>query len=208
MTTTRTEHLALTDGTELSCTVAEPDNVVRGGVVVLHESSGVTDRVRQLVSALATEGWLVAAPHLRDPVLSGDAVLADTDAAFVWLSDRGVPVDAQGIVGVENGGTAALVVASHRSLGAAVTVGGAGILEPLSDGMPPLVDIAEEVTCPWLGLYGDEDEHTPRDHVDKLREALGRAGTATDVVHFTDLAGQATGEVWQRVRNWFDQHLR
>lgn len=208
MTTTRTEHLALTDGTELSCTVAEPDNVVRGGVVVLHESTGVTERVRQLISALAWEGWLVAAPHLRDPLLSGAAVLADTDAAFVWLSDSGVPVDAQGIVGVETGGTAALVVAAHRALGAAVTVGGAGILEPVSAGLPPLVDVAEEVTCPWLGLYGDGDERTPPDHVAKLREALARSGTATDVVALPDLEGQATGEVWQRVRNWFDLHLR
>ena len=208
MTTPRIEQLALTDGTELWCTVAEPDNVVRGGVVVLHGTDGVTEQVRQLISALAAEGWCVAAPHLREPALSGEAVLADTDAAFVWLSDRDVQCAEQGIVGVGTGGSAAFVVAARRTIGAAVTVGGAGVLEPLTPGLPPLVDVADEVTCPWLGLYGDGDESTPRAEVDKLREALDGAGKVTDVVHFADLPGQATGEVWQRVRNWFDQHLR
>lgn len=208
MTTTRIEQLALTDGTELRCTVAEPDNVVRGGVVVLHEAAGVTTRVRQLISALAAEGWLVAAPHLREPAPSGEAVLADTDAAFVWLSDRGAQGDAQGIVGVGTGGSAAFVVAARRTLGAAVTVGGGGVLEPAAPGLPPLIDVAGEVTCPWLGLYDDAEETTPRAEVEKLREALAASERATDVVHFADLPGQATGEVWQRVRNWFDLHLR
>jgi carboxymethylenebutenolidase len=208
MTTTRIEQLALTDGTELRCTVAEPDNVVRGGVVVLHEAEGVTDRVRQLISALAAEGWFVAAPHLREPAVSGETILADTDAAFVWLSDQGVQGDAQGIVGVGTGGSAAFAVAAQRTIGAAVTVGGGGVLEPLTPGLPPMVEVADELTCPWLGLYGDGEESTPRAEVDKLREALDGAGKVTDVVHFTDLPGQASGEVWQRVRNWFDQHLR
>ena len=67
MTQTRTETLALTDGTELRLTVAEPENVVRGGLVVLHEARGVTDRVRRLTSSLAEEGWLV----LHDLTLPG-----------------------------------------------------------------------------------------------------------------------------------------
>lgn len=121
MTQTRTETLALTDGTELRLTVAEPDNVVRGGLVVLHEARGVTDRVRHLVSSLAEEGWLTVAPHLyhRDGTdeldeqhtaehvidqvqrLSGESILADTDAAFVWLADQGVHPDHLGVVGFD-----------------------------------------------------------------------------------------------------------
>ena len=64
------ETLALTDGSALPLTVAEPDHVVRGGLVVLHEARGVTDRVRSLMRSLAEDGWLTAAPHLyhRDGV--------------------------------------------------------------------------------------------------------------------------------------------
>ena len=70
MIETRTETLALTDGSALPLTVAEPDHVVRGGLVVLHEARGVTDRVRSLMRSLAEDGWLTAAPHLyhRDGV--------------------------------------------------------------------------------------------------------------------------------------------
>jgi carboxymethylenebutenolidase len=228
MTQTRTETLALTDGTEIRLTVAEPDNVVRGGLVVLHEAHGVTDLVRLLASALAEEGWLTVAPHLyhrsgMDEVdgdashhvqrLSGESILDDTDAAFVWLAERGVPADRQGVIGFDLGGTATLVVAASRRLGAAVTVSGGGILSPLSDALPALVDIAGELTCPWLGLYGGDDKISA-DEVDKLREAASGAGVATDVVRFAqanhrfDDDPAAANQAWQRARNWFDLHLR
>lgn len=234
MTQTRTETLALTDGTELRLTAAEPENVVRGGLVVLHEARGVTDRVRRLVGALADEGWLTVAPHLyhRDGTdefgagdtdervldqvqrLSGESILADTDAAFVWLAEHGVPSDRQGVIGFDIGGTAALVVAASRSLGAAVTVGGNGILAPLSDSLPALVEIAGELTCPWLGLYGDRDERTPAEAVEKLRDSAVTSEVASDVVRFNaadhrfDTDFDTGGEAWQRARNWFDLHLR
>ncbi|MGJ7908944.1 dienelactone hydrolase family protein [Actinopolyspora sp. H202] len=234
MIQTRTETIALTDDTRLRLTVAEPDNVVRGGVVVLHEARGVTDYTRILVAALAEEGWLTVAPHLyhRDGTdelspeetphrvaeqvsrLSGEAVLADTDAAFVWLADRGVSSDRQGIIGFDIGGSAALMVASSRRLGAAVTVGGDGIVTPLSEGFSPLVDIVGELSCPWLGLYGEQDNRTPAAEIDKLRAAATAAESVTDVVrypnadHRFDTDPEAAAEAWQRARNWFDLHLR
>ncbi|MDT7556033.1 MAG: carboxymethylenebutenolidase, partial [Pseudonocardiales bacterium] len=64
MTDVRTETVPLEDGSELLLTVAGPDSAVRGGIVVLHESRGVTDGVRWLVHSLAMEGWQVVAPHL------------------------------------------------------------------------------------------------------------------------------------------------
>lgn len=224
----RTETIALTDGTGLRLTVAEPDNVVRGGLVFLHEARGVTERVRTIAAAAAEEGWLTAIPHLyhrtgTDEIaperhegelldrLSGESILADSDATFLWLSDQGVPVDRQGLIGFDIGGSAALVVAASRTLGAAVSVGGSGIVEPLSADLPPLVQVAGELACPWLGLYGDDIE---AGEVEKLREITDTAEVATDVVRFPgagnrfDLDVNAAREAWQRARNWFDLHLR
>uniref|UniRef100_UPI0026171785 dienelactone hydrolase family protein n=1 Tax=Pseudonocardia sp. TaxID=60912 RepID=UPI0026171785 len=152
MTDLRTETVPLDDGSQLRLTVAEPDNAVRGGIVVLHESRGVTDGVRMLVHSLALEGWRVVAPHLyhrddadelsaedtdqqvRDQVnrLTGASVMADTDTAFGWLAERGVPADRMGVIGFDLGGSVALVVAAKRSLGAVVTVAGNHISDPLS----------------------------------------------------------------------------
>lgn len=225
MTPTRTETISLTDGRELRLTVAEPENAVRGGLVVLHEARGVTDTVRGLVSGLAAEGWLAVAPHLYDEVsgdevaavvsgLSGEEVLADTDVAFVWLGQRGVSQDRMGVMGFDLGGSVAMVVAGSRTIGAAVTVGGGGILEPLAKGLPSLVEVAEELTCPWLGLYGDDDAEIPFSDVEKLRDAAAAAPVATDVVRFShtshrfDTTPEVSAEAWQRALNWFDSHLR
>lgn len=213
MTSTRIETLSLTDGRELRVTIAEPDSAVRGGLVVLHEARGITTGVKSLVSSLAAEGWLAIAPHLydsdrvhgddiRDQVskLSGDRLLEDTDVAFVWLGQQGVSADRMGVVGFDIGGTVAMVVAASRTIGAAVTVAGPGILEPLSDGLPALVDVAGDLTCPWLGIYPDGDS----EEVSKLRDAVISSETASDVVRFD----VSSDEAWTRALNWFDAHMR
>lgn len=224
MAQTRTEDLRAEDGRALRLTYAEPDSVVRGGLVVLHEARGITDGVRGMVAGLAAEGWLVAVPHLypgeagsaevgheeaRDKVsgLSGESVLAATDAAFAWLAGRGVLGDCIGVIGFELGGAVAMVVAARRDIGAAVTVAGGGVLEPLSEGLPALVEVAGELRCPWLGLYPEDGSSgIPVEQVEKLRDAAGAAGVATDVVRLTVESGAF--EAWQRALNWFDAHLR
>ncbi|HEX5120266.1 MAG TPA: dienelactone hydrolase family protein [Pseudonocardiaceae bacterium] len=230
MTPTRVEIIELTDGRSVRLTIGEPDRAVRGGLVVLHEARGVTDVVRGLVSGLADEGWLAVAPNLygalrHDEVpaadvsrelsrLSGDSVLADTDVAAVWLAQQGVATDRTGVIGFGLGGTAAMVVASSRTVGAAVSVAGSGILEPLADGLPALVDVAGGLVCPWLGIYGDQDSSTPADAVEKLRDAAATAEVATDVVRFADSDSRfdrdpdAGAEAWHRTLSWFDMHLR
>jgi carboxymethylenebutenolidase len=230
MTEIRTETIALTDGRSLRLTVAGPQPAVRGGLIVLHEARGVTDAVRGLVGSLAAEGWLAVAPHLYGSEdaeefdgadvdhqvsrLSGETVLADTDATAVWLAEAGVPADRVGVIGFDLGGAVAMVIASSRTVGAAVSVAGGGITEPLSEGLPALIDVAGELTCPWLGLYGGRDETITADQVEKLRDAAATAQVATEVVRFDEASNRfdtdptAAAEAWQRTLNWFDLHLR
>ncbi|HVV23044.1 MAG TPA: dienelactone hydrolase family protein [Pseudonocardiaceae bacterium] len=221
MTQTRTETIELTDGRSVRLTIAEPDRPVRGGLVVLHEARGVTDVVRGLVSSLADEGWLACAPHLYadDEVtevteVDAESVLSGTDSAAAWLASRGVAADRTGVIGFDLGGAAAMVVASSRTVGAAVSVAGGGILAPYSAGLPALVDVAPELACPWLGIYADEDDAIPVEEVEKLRDAAATAEVATDVVRFAgtdnrfDSDPAAGAEAWHRTLNWFDLHLR
>lgn len=234
MTDVRTQTVPLDDGSELRLTVAEPDRAVRGGIVVLHESRGVTDGVRWLVHSLAMEGWLAAAPHLyhRDDAdelpaegsdeqirhqvsrLTGESVMADTDTAFGWLAERGISADRMGVVGFDLGGSVALVVAAQRSLGAAVTVAANHITEPLSDDLPSPLEAAPEVTCPWLGLFGERSVDPSAHDVEKLRVAVTSAERASNVViypgvdHRFDADPRAAADSWQRTMNWFDSHLR
>ncbi|GAA5145078.1 dienelactone hydrolase family protein [Pseudonocardia eucalypti] len=234
MTELRTETVPLDDGSKLRLTVADPDRSARGGIVVLHESRGVTDGVRWLVHSLAQEGYQVVAPHLyhrdgadeldaghseeqvRDQVsrLTGDSVMADTDTAFGWLADRGIGADQIGVIGFDLGGSVALVVATQRRLGAAVTVAGNHVAEPLGADLPSPLGAAPELTCPWLGLFGERSTDPSVDDVEKLRAAAQDARTASHVVvypevdHRFDAHPDTSADAWHRTLNWFDSHLR
>jgi carboxymethylenebutenolidase len=135
-----------------------------------------------------------------------------------------------GVLGFDLGATAALVVASQRSLGAAVTVAAAGVSQPLAEGLPALLDVVGELTCPWLGLYGERGDGVDSADVDRLREAAHASDRVVDVVVYpesehrfdaaerggvssADTSDGASGEASviearSRVLNWFDAHLR
>ncbi|WP_197319380.1 dienelactone hydrolase family protein [Saccharomonospora sp. NB11] len=217
MTQTHTQDYERADGRRLGLTYAEPDGAVRGGLVVLHEVGAVTDAARLLVASLAAEGWFAVAPEI-DGAEGGDgvggAVLAALDTTLAWLVDQGVRGDQLGVVGFDLGGTAALVVAANRKLGAAVSVGGRGIEAPAAAGLPALIDIASDLASPWLGLYGDNGDEAGQAEIDKLKEAAGRSKVATNVVRYAgashrfDADPDAAAEAWQRTLSWFDAHLR
>jgi len=214
---------AAESGVSVPITVLEPEGAPRGGIVVLQETRGVTEDVQRLQAALADEGWLAVAPHLYHREgndgngdvsgLSGATVLEDCDAVFAWLADRGIGADRIGVVGFDLGGAAALVVASSRQVGAAVSVAAGGIEERLSDGLPTLLEAAPSLACPWLGLYGEEDDAIPLSQVEALRDAAVTSEVATNVVTYAGVGHrfdteESNSEALQRVFDWFDSHLR
>ncbi|MFN2478193.1 MAG: dienelactone hydrolase family protein [Pseudonocardiaceae bacterium] len=226
MTQRSLEQIPLCDGTGLQLTVATPESAVRGGIIVEPDVRGVTDDVWQLAAGLAGEGWLAVIPHLfhRDRIdelpadgatvrrhlewLTEEYIHADTDAALRWLAQRRVAADQMGVVGFGLGGAIALIVATRRVLGAAVTIGGIGVAEPVVAGLPALVDVAAELRCPWLGIYG-QDGAVPEAEVNKLRDAAHSAHVATDLVHCCFHTDQSVApEAWGRTLNWFGSHLR
>ncbi len=222
------EQIPLPDGSELHLTVAAPESAIRGGIIVGQEEHGVTDAVWQLAEGLAGEGWLSVIPHLYHPDgadelphdsdpeqvrrhverLSAESLHADTDASLRWLARRGVSADRIGVVGFGLGGAVALIVATQRDLGAAVTVGGTGVVQPVAPTLPALVDVAPDLRCPWLGIYGPNSK-VPEEEVHKLRDAAHSAQVATDLVHYcVDTERSIAEETWARTLNWFGSHLR
>jgi carboxymethylenebutenolidase len=233
MTDIRTETVPLVDGSALRLTVAEPIGPVRGGIVVLHEARGMTDAVRDMVSGLAAEGWLTVAPHLyhRDDAdeigeddgdriraqvgrLDGGEVMADTDTAFGWLAEHEVTADRMGVLGFDIGATVALLVATERTMGAAVSVADEASVSTVRDRLPSMADAMAGLTCPWLGLYGREDDGDGDADAAQLRDASIKVESVTNVGvyrqsgHRFDADPDAAADAWQRTLNWFDAHLR
>ena len=233
-------------GQKVPLTAIEPDSAVRGGIVVLHESREIPESLLDLLRALALEGWLAVAPDLfhregsrnsddgsddggdddKGDEVFGDNLFADFDATFDWLTARGVYPDSVGVIGFDDAGTAALIVATNRPVGAAVSVAAGGILEPLNRDAVALTVAAPSLKAPWLGLFGEDDPKAPPEHVEALREAATRASVATNVVTYSGLRHQADAapslgsaedldpalaalaEAQLRIFDWFDSFLR
>jgi carboxymethylenebutenolidase len=217
--------------------VHAPDGDPKGGVVVIQEIFGVNDHIEDICRRLADAGWLAVAPHLfhrtGDPKLgytdmdegrahagkmTAEGILADVDAAIARVAEAGIPATRIGIVGFCMGGSVALLVATKRDLGAAVTFYGGGITDERF-GFRPQTEEAPELRAPWLGLYGDLDTGIPVAAVEELRLAAARSGQPTEIVRYPD-AGHgfncdrresyhepSATDAWARTLAWFDRHL-
>ncbi|MFD4428782.1 dienelactone hydrolase family protein [Nocardia sp. NPDC058497] len=214
--------------TSVPITVVEPERVARGGIVLLHESRGFSPQLLELMRSLAFEGWIVVAPHLFDRIADdqvhevfGEELFDDFDAGFDWLTRRGVFPDTIGVLGFDSAGTAAFLVATNRPIGAAVSVAAAGITEPLPDQEIALVDVADSLQAPWLGLFGADDPATPPEAVDRLRDATARANVASLTITYPGLGHRADRpdpdddtdnairiDSQTRIYDWFDSNLR
>lgn len=216
-----------TSATLVPIAVVEPPGHARGGIVVLHEAHRLSDALLGLLRQLAGEGWLAVAPDLfhrvegdPDQGVFGDDLFEDVDACLDWLTGRGVQPDCIGVLGFDEAGTAAFLVAATRPVAAAVSVAARGIVEPLAATAPALVKAAPRLQAPWLGLFGIDDPATPAPQVDQLAEAVAAAPVATHIVRYTGLRHRAdrTDDVGPpddelvdaqtRVFDWFDSFLR
>lgn len=217
--------------------VHAPAGEPRGGIVVVQEAFGVNDHIEDVTGRFAAAGYLAVAPHLfhrtGDPKLGYDdfslvrphfagitaeGVLEDVDAALDHLRAAGIPTGRVGIVGFCMGGTIALVTATRREVGAAVTFYGGGVAEGRF-GFPPLIEEAPRLRAPWLGLYGDRDQGIPIDDVERLRAAAATSGQPTEVVRYAeaghgfhcdqraDYHADSAVDAWRRTLEWFELHL-
>lgn len=217
--------------------VAEPDGEPRAAVVVIQEAFGLTDHICSVADRLAMAGYLALAPALfhRDgapvfayddfasvmPVISAmtkEGIDEDLAATFSELTRLGYRPDRRAIVGFCMGGAIALYADTLGEVGAAVTFYGGGVATGRF-GLPALVDLAPNLTAPWLGLYGDLDQGIPVDQVEALRAAAATASTPTSIVRYAD-AGHgfncdarvdfvvdAAGDAWARTLSWFEVSL-
>lgn len=217
-------------------TVAEPASAT-GGVVVVQEAFGVTSYIEDVCSRLAATGRLAVGPHLfhrqGDPVfdydgdlspvkalmgqLTGDGIAADVDAALEHVAGRGVEPAHTAILGFCMGGSVAMVTATRRALGAAVTFYGGGVREGRF-GFPPLVEAAPALRSPWLGLYGDLDGGIPVSDVEALRAAAARSAVPTEVVRYPEAGhgfhchdrsayhARSAADAWERALRWLERH--
>jgi len=173
---------------------------------------GVDARVPDAEAAAAA----AIGPHMMK--LSADEILDDVDSALAMLRHRGIGPEHTVITGFCLGGTVTTWVAARRSLHAAVTFYGNGILQD-TFGIPPLAELMSQLRTPWLGLYGDRDAWIPSTDVDALVAAAAHAPIPAQVVRYPDAGhgfhcdardayhAESAADGWRRTLDWFQEHL-
>jgi carboxymethylenebutenolidase len=174
------------------------------GLVLIPDVHGLSMHYRDVARRFAHAGFFTFAvdlytregtPQLADmdavnrwiAALSDAQVLGDLDAAIAYVGERPeVRGDAIGIAGFCVGGQYALMAAcTLGGLGACVSWYGMLRYHETNARKPrsPL-DLAADLTCPYLGLFGADDALIPPADVEELRARLTAAGKTFEIVSY------------------------
>ncbi|NIO08275.1 MAG: prolyl oligopeptidase family serine peptidase [Deltaproteobacteria bacterium] len=197
---------------------ARPDsNAKRPAVIILHgrrgpiEVDGSWDRVERL----ARDGFVGCVPDLyhrftgdRGPIEAqqsridfGDAeYLADMDETIAYLKTlRHVDGDRIGIAGFCMSGRISLTYAAAREAKAVAMFHG-GVYTRDFDGafagQEPIGNFIPKLSCPVLGLFGEQDHLVPPENVRRFRNEMEQHGKSYQIRIFRD-----TGHAWLNLKS-------
>lgn len=208
-------------------------------VLVVHEIFGVHEHIKDVCRRFAKLGYFAVAPALysREGDVSGmtdigeiiskvvskvpDAqVASDLDATVAWAKSTGkADVARLGVTGFCWGGRQTWLYAIHNpSVRAAVAWYG-----PLGGKPDPLhpktvLEQANEVKAPVLGLYGGADQGIPVADIEKMRDELMAAKKPCEIVIYPDTPHgfnadyrpsyreKQAKDAWKKMLAWFRKH--
>lgn len=208
-------------------------------VLVVQEIFGVHEHIKDICRRFAKLGYLAVAPELY--ARQGDVskltdfreiiekvvskvpdrqVMSDLDAAVVWAGKNRGNTSKLAITGFCWGGRIVWLYAAHsKKLKAGVAwygrlVGQASELQPRHP-----IDVVAELKAPVLGLYGGADNGIPNETVEKMREALKKAGSKSEILLYPDTPHgfyadyrpsyrpEQAKDAWDRLQKWFKDNL-
>src|SRR5580693_7350535 len=217
------------------------DEAPRGGVVVIHHMPGYDDQTKEIARNFAYHGYNAVVPNLywrEAPGASPDDAAAtaranggvpderlvgDVAGAMAYLKSLGNSNGKVGVIGYCSGGRQSFLAAVSLDLDAAVDCYGAFVVGEIPEGMPlkvtPIVDKTPNLSCPLLGLFGQDDSYPSPAQVAELEEAL-KANGKTYEFHSYEGAGhaffavnrpsyrvEAANDGWQRIWDFYGQYL-
>ena len=207
-------------------------------ILVNEEIFGVHEYIQDVCRRFAKLGYMAVAPEIyfrnadfpkmtdpqqimRDVIFKtpDDEILSDLDATFSWAAQNHGDAAHIGEIGFCFGGRNTWLYAAHNpNLKAAVAFYG-HIKNPTSDIKPKTaLDIADQIHCPVLGLYGGQDPSNPADLIHQAEAKAKAAGKTVEIVIYPDAPHgfhadyrpsyrQADAEdAWTRMLAWFKRY--
>ncbi len=198
MSTLHTDRVACGDAGEMDLHIWTPDAPPRAAVLLVQEIFGVGAYIRAVAERLAAAGYLVGAPDVfwrfapnwaagHDQAgldasleqvgrLDFPAAVGDLCAALDHLATTPGIGQPPAVMGFCLGGTLAWAVAANAQPSVCVSYYGSGV--------PGMLGMIEQVSCPTLFHFGNADAYIPNEGVDAVGAAIaGREGFVLNVEH-------------------------
>ena len=226
-------------GLEMPAYFARPATGTNLPVVLVNEEIfGIHEYMQDICRRLAKQRYLAVAPEIyfrnaefphmtdagqiiREVVMrTPDAqVMGDLDATLAWAAANHGDPGRVGVAGFCRGGRNTWLYAAHNPrLKAAVAFYG-GLGGAVSDiQTKTALDIAGEIQCPLLGLYGGQDGSIPVSDVRAAEARAKAAGRTVEIVIYPDAGHgfhadyrpsyncEAAEDGWRRMLAWFGRY--
>lgn len=209
-----------------------PDAGSGPALLLFQEIFGVGPYITAVAERLAAAGYVVGAPDVfwrfargwaanHDEAgltasleqvgkLDVPAAVVDGVACLDALGQLDQTTGTPGVIGFCLGGTLAWAVAAAGSPSVCVSYYGSGV--------PAMVDMIDQVSCPTLFHFGNTDAYIPNEGVEALNDAIaGRPGFVLNVEdaghafdnHESDMFHDegAAKAAWAKTMAFLDQHL-
>jgi carboxymethylenebutenolidase len=229
------------DALEAYLSVPDDGAAPRGSVVVIHHMPGYDSSSKEIVRKFAANGYAALMPNLYFREAPG---ASPDDAAATARANGGVPDERLvgdvagasdylralpgstgkvGVIGSCSGGRPSFLAACSLQLDAAVDCYGACIVNAPPEGMPlkvkPIVELAPQLSCPLLGLFGADDKYPAPEETAELSAVLDGLGKPHEF-HTYEGAGHAFFSVdrpayrpeaatdgWRRIFDFYARYL-
>ena len=227
---------------EIEAYLAEPlGEGPYGGVVVIHHMPGYDRSTKEIARRFAAMGYLAVVPnlyHREAPGASPDDAAAaaraqggvpderlvgDVEGAIAYLKAHPKSNGKAGTIGYCSGGRQSFLSAVSLQLDAAVACYPGGVVNAPPAGAPvsftPLIDRSKDLSCPLLGLFGEEDKFPSPDEVATLDKQLSSLGKEHEFHSYPGAAHaffdvdrpsyrvEAALDGWKRIEAFFGRHL-
>src|ERR1700744_6134032 len=217
------------------------DEAPRGGVVVIHHMPGYDPQTKEIARNFAYHGYNAVVPNLYWREAPGaspddaaataranggvpdDRLVGDVAGAAEYLKGLGNSNGKIGTIGYCSGGRQSFLAAVSLKIDAAVDCYGAFIVGEIPEGMPlkvtPIVDNMPSLSCPLLGLFGEEASSPSQAHVAGLEEALKANGKTYECPSYPNTGPsfcsvtrpsyrvEAANDGWEKIFAFYGKYL-
>jgi carboxymethylenebutenolidase len=212
------------------------------GVVLIPHALGWTDFHKETAYKLAQIGYITVVPDIwcrvghgtiedvmaksrSDGGLPDDQVIGDVAGAGEMIKSLAISNGKVGVIGSCSGGRHTFLVGCRTKdiFAAAVECWGGNVVQSpdkLTDAQPVSpIEYTKDLSCPLLGIFGNDDQNPTPDQVNLHEQELNRLGKDYEF-HRYDGAGhgfyyyhlamyrqEQAIDAWDKILRFFDQHL-